>query len=111
MTWWSEHSAVPRFVLAELAIRCRCVDRFVGSRVPSHVGIDPDWWTPRSFRQRCYRCPEHTHRIRPSFAVRWWIWFVPDVILTIFPASLSRLATPFAPGSPRLTGTRGDEGN
>src|SRR5271156_1130111 len=37
MTWWSEHSAVPRFVLAELAIRCRCVDRFVGSRVPSHV--------------------------------------------------------------------------
>ena len=37
MTWWSEHSAVPRFVLAELAIRCRFVDRFVGSRVPSHV--------------------------------------------------------------------------
>ena len=37
MTWWSEHSAVPRFVLAKLAIRCRWVDRFVGSRVPSHV--------------------------------------------------------------------------
>ena len=37
MTWWSEYSAVPRFVLAELAIRCRFVDRFVGSRVPSHV--------------------------------------------------------------------------
>ena len=37
MTWWSEHSAVPRFVLAKLAIRCRFVDRFVGSRVPSHV--------------------------------------------------------------------------
>src|SRR5215469_4349194 len=33
MTWWSEHSAVPRFVLAQLAIRCR----FVGSRAPSHV--------------------------------------------------------------------------
>ena len=37
MTWWSEHSAVPRFVLARSAIRCRFVDRFVGSRVPSHV--------------------------------------------------------------------------
>src|SRR5208337_2777670 len=37
MTWWSEHSAVPRFVLATLAIRCRFVDRFVGFRAPSHV--------------------------------------------------------------------------
>ena len=37
MTWWSEHSAAPRFVLAKLAIRCRFVCRFVGSRVPSHV--------------------------------------------------------------------------
>src|SRR5215469_11644393 len=37
MTWWSEYSAVPRFVLAKLAIRCRFVDRFVGSRAPSHV--------------------------------------------------------------------------
>ncbi len=39
MTWWSEHSAVPRFVLANSAIRCRLVDRFVGSRVPSHVSV------------------------------------------------------------------------
>ena len=37
MTWWSEHSAVPRFVLAKLAIRCRFVDRFAGFRVPSRV--------------------------------------------------------------------------
>ena len=37
MTWWSEYSAVPRLVLAKLAIRCRFVDRFVGSRVPSRV--------------------------------------------------------------------------
>jgi hypothetical protein len=37
MTWWSEHSAVPGFVLAKLAIRCRFVDRFVGSSVPSLV--------------------------------------------------------------------------
>jgi hypothetical protein len=37
MTWWSEHSAVPRLILAKLAIRCRFVDRFVGSRVPSRV--------------------------------------------------------------------------
>ena len=35
MTWWSEYSAVLRFVLAKLAIRYRFVDRFVGSRVPS----------------------------------------------------------------------------
>ena len=34
-----------------------------------------------------------------------------DVILTILPASLSRPDTPFVPGSPRLTGTRGDERN
>ena len=39
MTWWSEHSAVPRFVLANSAIRCRFVDRFAGSRVPSRVSI------------------------------------------------------------------------
>ena len=37
MTWWSEYSAVPGFVLAKLAIRCRFVDRFVGFRVPSRV--------------------------------------------------------------------------
>lgn len=37
MTWWSEHSATPRLLLARLAIRCRFVDRFVGFRVPSHV--------------------------------------------------------------------------
>jgi hypothetical protein len=37
MTWWSEHNAVPRLILAKLAIRCRFVDRFVGSRVPSRV--------------------------------------------------------------------------
>jgi hypothetical protein len=37
MTWWSEHSAVPRFVLAKSAIRCRFVDRFVGFSAPSHV--------------------------------------------------------------------------
>src|SRR5205085_11436095 len=37
MTWWSEYNAVPRFVLAKLAIRCRFVDRFVGFRVPSRV--------------------------------------------------------------------------
>jgi hypothetical protein len=39
MTWWSEHSAVPRFVLASSAIRCRFVDRFAGSRVPSRVSV------------------------------------------------------------------------
>ncbi len=37
MTWWSEHSAVPRFVFAKSAIRCRFVDRFVGFRAPSRV--------------------------------------------------------------------------
>jgi hypothetical protein len=37
MTWWSEHSAVPRFILANSAIRCPFVDRFIGSRAPSHV--------------------------------------------------------------------------
>src|ERR1700726_704983 len=37
MTLCSEYNAVPRFVLAKLAIRCRFVDRFVGSRVPSRV--------------------------------------------------------------------------
>src|SRR5215475_3292787 len=34
MTWWSEYSAAPRFVLAKLAIRCRFVDRFVGPEPP-----------------------------------------------------------------------------
>jgi hypothetical protein len=37
MTWCSEHSAVPGFVLAKSAIRCLFVDKFVGSSVPSHV--------------------------------------------------------------------------
>src|SRR5205823_5482979 len=39
MTWWSAYSAVPRFVLAKLAIRCRFVDRFLGLRVPSRVSV------------------------------------------------------------------------
>src|SRR4249919_819406 len=33
MTWCSEDSATPRFVLASSAIRCRFVDRFVRLRV------------------------------------------------------------------------------
>jgi hypothetical protein len=37
MTWCSEDSATPRFVLASSAIRCRFVDRFVRLRVLSHV--------------------------------------------------------------------------
>ena len=37
MTWCSEYNAVPRFVLASSAIRCRFVDRFVGFRAPSLV--------------------------------------------------------------------------
>src|SRR4051794_3405236 len=37
MTWCSELRAIPGFVLASSAIRCRFVDRFVGLRVPSHV--------------------------------------------------------------------------
>ena len=37
MTWCSEYNAVPRFVLANSAIRCRFVDRFAGFRVPSLV--------------------------------------------------------------------------
>src|SRR5271169_4354448 len=36
MTWCSEDSATPRFVLASSAIRCRFVDRFVRLRVLSH---------------------------------------------------------------------------
>jgi hypothetical protein len=37
MTWLSNYSAALRLVLAKLAIRCRFVDRFGGSRVPSPV--------------------------------------------------------------------------
>ena len=37
MTWCSEDSATPRFVLASSAIRCRFVDRFVRLRVLSRV--------------------------------------------------------------------------
>lgn len=37
MTWCSEYSAVPRFVLAKSAIRCPFVYRFAGFRVPSRV--------------------------------------------------------------------------
>jgi hypothetical protein len=37
VTWWSEHNAASHFVLAKSTIRCRRVDRFVGSSVPSHV--------------------------------------------------------------------------
>jgi len=45
MTWWSEQSAVPRFVLAKSAIHCRFVDRFAGSRAPSLVSFQ--WFSPR----------------------------------------------------------------
>jgi len=37
MTWCSENSAAPDFLLASSAIHCRFVDRFVGRRVPSRV--------------------------------------------------------------------------
>src|SRR4029077_11409956 len=37
MTWCSDDSATPRFVLASSAIRCRFVDRFVSLRVLSRV--------------------------------------------------------------------------
>ena len=37
MTWCSEYSAVPGFILAKSAIRCPFVDKFVGSSVPSYV--------------------------------------------------------------------------
>src|SRR5437660_937363 len=37
MTWCSDDSATPRFVLASSAIRCRFVDRFVRLRVLSRV--------------------------------------------------------------------------
>ena len=47
------------------------------------------------------RVRKGTHCIRPSFAGRWSISFVPDLTLTILRASLSRPATPFAPGWPK----------
>src|SRR5208337_1588854 len=56
MTWRSEHSAVPRFVFAKSAIRCRFVDRFAGFRAPSRVSgqrfsayvLCAGFWTPAS---------------------------------------------------------------
>ena len=47
MTWCSEANARSRCVLAMLAIHRRFVDRFVGSRVPSHVSRR---WVSRSWR-------------------------------------------------------------
>ena len=57
MTWWSEYSAVLRFVLAKLAIRCRFVDRFVGSRVPSVCQVNGSLLMTPSFPRRVPASP------------------------------------------------------
>jgi hypothetical protein len=83
MTWCSEDSATPRFVLASSAIRCRFVDRFVRLRVLSRVSrqrfSSHDTLFPRSgpgessspmsqVILRCYDFP-------PRIPVTYWFRF------------------------------------
>jgi hypothetical protein len=101
----------------QLIEMCRVVDtvlidqEMVYAPRQGNVGLTRFGGHPEAFARGCYRCPEHTRRTRLSFAVRWWISSMLDVILKILPASLSRPANPFVPGSPTPTGTRAGERN
>ena len=66
MTWCSEDSANPRFVLASSAIRCRFVDRFVRLRVLSRVSrqrFSPHDTPLPSIGSRRVRFPDVSGRI------------------------------------------------
>ena len=66
MTWCSEDSATPRFVLASSAIRCRFVDRFVRLKVLSRVSrqrFSPHGTPLPSIGSRRVRFPDVSGRI------------------------------------------------
>jgi hypothetical protein len=103
MTWWSEHSAVPRFVLAELAIRCRFVDRFVGSRVPSHVSgqrFSAQWRPPSLDRvpaspvPRLHRYYEGATTSRPREPGPLWFRFQAPRAPPVFVFAAALLTSP-----------------
>jgi hypothetical protein len=70
MTWCSEDSATPRFVLASSAIRCRFVDRFVRLRVLSR-----DWDRSRARPAVGEGFPFLLFRLQEGFTVPPWLTF------------------------------------
>src|SRR5580693_1913657 len=103
MTWCSEDSATPRFVLASSAIRCRFVDRFVRLRVLSRVSrqrfSSHDTPLP-SIGSRRVRFPDvsgHIEVLRlPGTHPRSLICFASGVHATLLGSCLAACA--YAPG-------------
>src|ERR1700693_5601427 len=113
MTWCSEDSATPRFVLASSAIRCRFVDRLVRLRVLSRVSrqrfSSQDIPLP-SIGSRCVGFPDVTGHIEvlrlPGTHPRSLICFAPGVHATLLGSCLAacarapgRVVVPSRPGS------------
>ena len=63
-------------------------------RAGSRLGLTRFGGHPEAFARGAADAKEHAHRIRRNFADRWSTWSMLAVILTILPASLSRVATP-----------------
>src|SRR6202162_5675083 len=99
MTWCSEDSATPRFVLASSAIRCRFVDRLVRLRVLSRVSrqrfSSQDIPLP-SIGSRCVGFPDVTGHIEvlrlPGTHPRSLICFAPGVHATLLGSCLAACA-------------------
>src|SRR5271168_1292512 len=103
MTWCSEDSATPRFVLASSAIRCRFVDRFVRLRVLSRVSrqrFSPHDTPLPSIGSRRVRFPDvsgHIEVLRlPGTPPRSLICFASGVHATLLGSCLAARAR--APG-------------
>src|ERR1700694_764472 len=98
MTWCSEDSATPRFVLASSAIRCRFVDRFVRLRVLSRVSRQrfSSHYTPLlSLWSRCVQFPDvsgHIEVLRlPGTHPQSLICFASGVHATLLGSCLASL--------------------
>jgi hypothetical protein len=99
MTWCSEDSATPRFVLASSAIRCRFVDRFVRLRVLSRVSrqrLSPHDTPLPSIGSRRVQFPDVTGHIEvlrlPDTHPRSLICFASGVHATLLGSCLAACA-------------------
>ena len=103
MTWCSEYSAVPGFVLAKSAIRCPFVDKFVGSSVPSSVagqrvstrGVSLPSVGSRRARfpdvvstMKALRLPARAHLVPYGFGPRLHVFLLSFVLAEALPVSV-----------------------
>jgi hypothetical protein len=115
MTWCSEHSAVPGFVLAKSAIRCLFVDKFVGSSAPSCVsgqrvstrGVSLPSAGSRQARfpdvistMEALRLPARAHLVPYGFGSRLHVFLLPFVLAEALLLSVEVAQQAWAFGQP-----------